>query len=83
VQISACIFNRLRDIKSYVLLTSFFEFPAPRPVKSILLFESPVYSAKPKDTDFERTRIFDDGREEINFVSMIFIDITCLRLIIK
>jgi len=64
-------------------LTSFFALPAPRPVKSIFLLESPVYYAKPKDIDVERMRRFDDGMEEMNFVSMIFIDLACLRLIIK
>jgi len=52
-------------------------------VKSIFLLESPVYYAKPKDIDVERMRRFDDGMEEMNFVSMIFIDLACLRLIIK
>jgi len=57
--------------------------PAPLPVKSIFLLESPDYYAKPNDTDVERMRRFDDGREEMNFVSMTFIDLGCLRIIIK
>lgn len=59
-------------MKENLLLTSFLELTAPRPVKSVLFPDSPDYYAKPNETEVERSLRFDDGRLEMNFVNMIF-----------